>query len=91
MIDMEPISPLWVCVFYLICSLIEVRQKRYELAYASFFITVWYFYIFIHPEVAIQTQRLIGRWCIWQYGFIYVLSYFVRKWYAVLYRRAGKQ
>ena len=77
-----------VSLFFLLAAFFKLKTRQWENVFSRLVISVWYFYVFIHPQIGIETQRLFGRWSIMQLAVIEVLSYAVRAWLRQAYSRA---
>lgn len=85
---MNAIDPIYVSIFFAVATLIKLRGHQIENAFSRGLIALWYFYLFANPFVNIETQRLVGRFCIMFLAFIEILSFIFRSWMGGQYKRA---
>jgi len=80
--------PIIVSVIFALACIVSLFQARIEQAFPRLILAVWYFYMWHHPEMPIETQKIIGLWSISFLGFIEVVSFFMRRWQTSEYTKA---
>jgi hypothetical protein len=84
----ESVSPIYVSIFFAAACFLKIWQKQGEQAFPRFVLAAWYWYLWMHPYITVEAQRITGRWAILFLAFIEVVSYFMRLWQRKEYTKA---
>jgi hypothetical protein len=85
---MDVINPLFVSIAFGLAAALKLFNRQSEHFFSRLIISIWYGYVYMHPELDIETQRLMGRGVVFLLAFVECLSYVVRAWYAKKYNNA---
>lgn len=88
---MDVVNPLYVWIAFAIAAILKLSKKQGEHAFSRALIAVWYFYVWMTPELTIESQRLVGRWVITQLAVLEILSFILRTWFVKQYNDAMRK